>query len=180
MALKATVYKAELQIADMDRGYYQSHNITLALHPSETEERMMVRLLAFALNADEHLQFTKGLSTDDEPDLWRKSLTGDIDLWIEAGQPDDKRIRKACNRAGRVILYTYGARGPATWWSQIKDKLTRFDNLTVINLPKEATDALTAMARRTMQLQCTIQDGHAWISDNSGNAQVEPAIWMGG
>ncbi|TAN53760.1 MAG: YaeQ family protein [Methylococcaceae bacterium] len=178
MALKATIYKAELQIADMDRGYYQTHALTLALHPSETEERLMVRLLAFALHAHEDLQFTKGLSTDDEADLWQKSLTGDIDLWIDVGLPDDKRLRKACNRSRRVVLYTYGARGPATWWSQIKGKLTRFDNLTVVNLPKEATDGLTAMAARTMQLQCSIQDGQAWISDKQRNIQVEPVCWM--
>ena len=115
MALKSTIYKADCQISDIDRGYYQPHYLTIALHPSETEERMMVRLLAFVLNAHEHLQFSKGLSTDDEPDLWKKSLTGDIELWIDAGMPDEKRIRKASNRADKVIIYTYGGRNNV-WW----------------------------------------------------------------
>jgi uncharacterized protein YaeQ len=98
MALKATVVKAELQVSDMDRHYYASHNLTLAQHPSETDERLMVRLLAFALNADERLEFGKGLSSDDEPDLWRRDYTGDIELWIDLGQPDESRIRKASGR----------------------------------------------------------------------------------
>ncbi|TNE76492.1 MAG: YaeQ family protein, partial [Gammaproteobacteria bacterium] len=129
MALKATVFKAELAVSDMDRGYYQSHALTIARHPSETDERMMVRLLAFALNASEDLQFTRGLSTDDEPDLWQKNLQGDITLWIEVGLPDERRIRKACNRAEQVIIYAYGARTAPVWWNNIRDALTRFDNL---------------------------------------------------
>jgi uncharacterized protein YaeQ len=163
MALKSTIYKADCQISDMDRGYYQSHHLTIALHPSETEERMMTRLLAFVINAHEHLQFTKGLSTDDEPELWQKSLTDDIELWIDVGMPDDKRIRKASNRV---------------WWSQIQSKLERFKNLTVINLPKEATDQLTPMVKRTMQLQISIQDGQIWVSDDQNTANIVPEVWL--
>ncbi|MEY3107624.1 MAG: hypothetical protein RIT35_1802, partial [Pseudomonadota bacterium] len=110
MALKSTIYKADCQIANIDKGYYQPHNLTIALHPSETEERMMVRLLAFLLNANEYLQFTKGLSADDDPDLWQKSLTDDIELWIDIGMPDEKRIRKACSKTDNVIIYSYGGR----------------------------------------------------------------------
>ena len=99
MALTATVFKADLQIADMDRGYYADHHLTLARHPSETDERMMVRLLAFALHASEALQFTKGVCADDEPQLWERSLSDEPLLWIEVGLPDERRLRKACNRA---------------------------------------------------------------------------------
>ena len=177
MALKSTIYKADCQIADIDRGYYQLHNLTIALHPSETEERMMARLLAFILNAHEHLQFCKGLSTDDEPDLWQLSLTGDIELWIDVGMPDEKRIRKASSRADKVILYTYGGRN-AAWWKQIQPKLERFSNLTVINLPKPATDQLALLVKRVMHLQISLQDGQIWISDDQQTAHIVPEIWL--
>ncbi|MEP4258606.1 MAG: YaeQ family protein, partial [Rhizobiaceae bacterium] len=159
MALKATIYKATLNIADMDRHYYADHHLTIAQHPSETDERMMIRLLAFALNAGEHLEFTKGLSTDDEPELWQKSLSDEIKLWIELGLPEEGRLRKACNRARQVILYTYGGRAVPLWWEKHHSKLSRFDNLTIVNLPQEATDALTTLAHRSMSLQITIHDG---------------------
>jgi uncharacterized protein YaeQ len=179
MALKATVFKAELNVADMDRDHYQSHSLTLARHPSETDERMMVRLLAFALNADEQLQFTKGLSTDEEPDLWQKNLQGDIELWIEVGLPDERRIRKASNRADRVIVYAYGARTAPVWWQNIQNDLSRFDNLTVIYLSPEDTAALAGMARRTMILQATIQDGSVWFGDEHQTLTITPTIWSG-
>ncbi len=118
MALKATIFKADLQIADMDRRYYGDHTLTIARHPSETDERMMVRLLAFAMHADEALSFGRGLSTDDEPDLWRKDLTGTIEIWIDVGLPDEKRVRRACGRARQVFVYSYGGRGAELWWDQ--------------------------------------------------------------
>ena len=102
MALKATIFKADLHIADMARNYYAEHALTVARHPSETDERMMARILAFALNADERLAFGKGLSDADEPDLWQKDLTGAIEHWIEVGQPDEKRLLRACGRAARA------------------------------------------------------------------------------
>lgn len=177
MALKSTIYKADCQIADMDRGYYHDHHLTLALHPSETEERMMVRLLAYIIHADENLHFTKGLSSDDEPDLWQKSLTDDIDVWIDVGMPDDKRIRKACHRAKQVYVYTYGGRN-SLWWQQIQHKLERFTNLTVVNLPKADTDALMPLVKRTMHLQISLQDGQLWLSDELQNATVKPDTWL--
>lgn len=177
MALKSIIYKADCQIADMDREYYQPHSLTIALHPSETEERMMVRLLAFMLNAHEHLQFTRGLSTEDEPDLWQLSLIGDIELWIDVGMPDEKRIRKASNRADKVIIYSYGGRN-TVWWKQIQPKLERFTNLTVINLPKPATDKLLLLAKRNMQLHISRQDGQIWVSDDQHTAHIVPEIWL--
>ncbi len=177
MALKATIFKADLNIADMDRNVYQDHALTIARHPSENDLRMMVRILAFALFAHEDLEFTKGLCVDDEPDIWRKNMSDEIELWIDLGQPDEKRLRKACGRAKQVVIVTYQARSATVWWEQVKNKLTRFDNLSVINLPDEAVEALTQLARRHMRLQCTIQDGQAWLGDGEQTVAVEPVIW---
>ena len=174
MALKATIVKASLNVADMDRHYYADHMLTVAQHPSENDERLMVRLLAFALNASESLQFTKGLSTDDEPDVWEKNLTDEIELWIELGQPDESRIRKAGNRAKQVVVYAYGARAVPVWWEKLKSKVSRFDNLRVIELPGEETQALAALAQKAMTLQCTIQDGQVGIGDEQSHVTIEP------
>lgn len=174
MALKATVFKATLNIADMDRHYYADHALTLARHPSETDERMMLRLLAFILNAHERLEFSKGLSTDDEPDLWQKNLTDDIELWIELGLPDESRIRKACGRAEQVILYTYGGRGVPVWWEKNRGKLERFANLTIFNIPQEHAENLATLSRRSMSLQCLVQDGEVSIGDDETRATVLP------
>ncbi|AXS84170.1 MULTISPECIES: YaeQ family protein [Marinobacter] len=174
MALKATIFKATLNIADMDRHYYADHHLTIARHPSETDERMMIRLLAFVLNASEHLEFSRGLSTDDEPELWQKSLSGEIELWVELGLPDESRLRKACNRADRVILYTYGSRAVPLWWEKNQGKLTRFNNLTIINLPPEGTEPLAGLAARGMNLQCTIQDGTVNIGNEETLVSLTP------
>ena len=176
MALKATIFKAELHIADMERGYYHDHALTVARHPSETDERMMVRLLAFALNADETLVFGAGLSTDDEPDLWRKDLTGSIKTWIDVGLPDEKRIRKACGRADAVFVYSYGGHAAKLWWEQVGDKVARSHKLTVIDLPQAGTRALAALAARNMRLQYTIQDGQVWVADDRESVQLDPKI----
>jgi uncharacterized protein YaeQ len=175
MALKSTIFKADLRIGDMDRNYYADHALTLARHPSETDERMMVRLLAFARHADAALTFCKGLSDADEPDLWRKDLTGAVDLWIEVGQPDERRLAKACGRARQVTVYCYGA-GAALWWRQIAGKLARFGNLTVINLPPAGTQALARLALRTMDLQCSIQDGEVLLTDGTATVHIEPVV----
>ena len=174
MALKATIYKAGLQIADMDRNYYAEHALTVARHPSETDERMMVRLLAFALNAGEHVAFGKGLSDTDEPDLWQKDLSGAISHWIEVGQPNDKRLLRACGRADRVTVYAYGA-SAELWWKPIAENLARARNLAVWRIPASASQALGKLASRTMQLQCTIQEGQLWFSDADATVQMELA-----
>lgn len=176
MALKATIFKAELHIADMERGYYHDHALTVARHPSETDERMMVRLLAFALNADDTLTFGAGLSADDEPDLWRKDLTGSIQTWIDVGLPDEKRIRKACGRADAVFVYSYGGHAAQLWWQQVGEKLARSHKLTVIDLPQAGTRALAAFAARNMHLQITIQDGQVWVADDRESVQLDPKI----
>ena len=172
MALKSTVYKAELQLSDMDRNYYAAHTLTLARHPSETDERMMIRLLAFALNASEHLIFAKGLSDVEEPDLWHKDYTDAIQLWIEVGQPDERRLLKACGRATQVIVYSY-ASNSSIWWQGIGNRLERAKNLTVWNVPTETAQALEKIAQRSMQLQCTIQDGQLWLTNETETVQVD-------
>jgi len=177
MAIKSTIFKAELEVTDMDRHHYQDYQLTIARHPSENDERMMVRVLAFALNAHEFLQFTKGLSSEDEPDIWQKSLSDEIELWIDLGQPDEKRIRKACGRARKVIIYTYQQGSSAAWWQQYQSKLERFDNLRVINLADAAVRELGLMAKRAMRLQCTIQDGSLWLSDGEEAVEVQLNIW---
>ncbi len=183
MALKSTIYKAALQIADMDRQLYADHTLTLALHPSETEERLLVRLLAFALNVpqDTHhgaLVFARGLSDSDEPDLWQHDLTGQLMHWIEVGQPDDRRLSKACARAERVTLYVFGS-AAAIWWAGIQNKLTRLSKLTVWQIPSPQAQALAALASRTMQWQLTVQDGHVWISSGETSLEVVPQRLMG-
>ena len=173
MALKSTIFKAEVQISNMDSHYYAQHSLTLAQHPSETEERLMVRLLAFMLHASERLEFGKGISNEDEAALWEKDLTDQVLLWIELGTPDEKRIRKACHRAGRVVIYGYGGRTVSLWWQQNQKALTRFDNLQVFSVSRETSTQLEKMCERTMDLQCTIQDGALWVSNQQGTIQVE-------
>jgi uncharacterized protein YaeQ len=176
MAIKATIFKVNLQIADMERHYYQDHALILARHPSETDERMMVRLLVFALHAHQYLEFGQGMTADDEADLWQKDLTGAIELWIDVGLPDEKLIRKACGRADRVMVYCYGGRTADMWFAQNSSQFERLKNLTVINLPTESTRAIAKLAQRNMQLQCTIQDGQVWLSDGNESVQVERVV----
>lgn len=178
MALKSTIFKADLQISDMDRHYYENHALTIARHPSETDERMMMRVLAFAIHAHEHLVFGKGLSADDEPDLWQKDLTGAIELWIEVGQPDDRRILKACGRAARVLVYTYSPTAHI-WWNQTGSRIERAKNLAVIQVPAEASQALAALAERSMQLQCTIQDGQIWMTSGDKSVEINLTVLQG-
>jgi len=173
MALKATIFKAELQIADMDRNYYHDHSVTIARHPSETDERMMVRLLAFALHAHEALAFANKIGNDDEPDLWQRDLTGAIELWIDVGQPDEKQVRKACGRARQVFIYSFSGHSADVWWAQAGKGLEAAKNLTVINLPAPVSPALAKMAQRSMKLQYTIQDRQVWVSDGKDTVHIE-------
>lgn len=169
MALKATIVKADLQISDLDRGYYASHGLTLAQHPSETETRLMVRVLAFALFAHERLEFGRGLSTDEDPDLWRREYDGDIALWIELGQPEESRLRKAAGRAREVVVLNYGGRASDLWWEKQSAGLARLRNLTVLDLPGEEADALAAWHARGVRWNVLIQDGEVQIIDEAGN-----------
>ena len=177
MAPNATIFKALLHIADVDRHYYDDHTVTLARHPSETDERMMVRLLAFAFHAHETLLFGRGLSAEAEPALWQKDLTGLIELWIEVGLPDEKALRQACGRAQQVCVYSYGGRAADQWWKENVAALERLKNLTVMNLSPEGSRALAGLAQRNIELHCTIQDGQLLIGDGTNAVQVEMARW---
>ena len=172
MALKATIFKAELAVADMDRNYFGTHVLTLARHPSETDERMMVRMLAFALNADDALAFGRGLASEDEADLTQRDLTGAIQLWIDVGLPDEKSLRKASGRARQVIVYAYGGRAVDLWWAKNRGVLERLSNFSAFGVPLESSQALAKLAQRSMQLQCTVQDGHLWFSSETETVAV--------
>jgi len=167
MAIGSTVYKAHLEMVDLDRHYYETHDLTLARHPSETDLRLMVRLAAFALNADERLQFTRGLCAEDEPELWKKNYGGEIELWIELGQPDDKRLRRACGRSERVIVYGYQAKSASEWWHQHEASMRRFKNLSVILLD---VGEIESLAERSMHLQCQISEGELTLLDEKGRS----------
>ena len=173
MALKSTIYKAALGIADMDRPYYGEHALTLARHPSETEERLMVRLLAFALHANERLEFGRGISNDDEPALWLKEYSGEVRLWIEVGLPDERLLRRATGRADQVRVLAYGGKAMDIWWLKEGTDIARLRNVKVYALDSEQSAALTALANRNMQLQCTVQDGQVWITDGPSTVLIE-------
>ena len=176
MALKSTVVKAELQISDMDRHYYATHNLTVAQHPSETDERLMVRLLAFALHADERLEFGRGLSQDDEPDLWNKAMTGEIEQWIDLGQPDEARIRKACGRSRQVVVVTYSGRSADIWWEKNANALQRNKNLTVIDISAESVEQLVTLMARSMRLNVMIQDEEVQILGGEVTVDIRPLV----
>ena len=183
MALKAIIHKAEIQISDIDRGVYGDHLVTIARHPSETDARMLIRLLAFALNvpADGNhgpLEFAKDMWDIDEPSLWQKDFTGDILHWIEVGQPEAKRLLRATARVGRVSVYSFSSSTP-TWWKVIEPELTRTRNLTVWQIPAEQSTALAALAQRTMTLQVTVQDGGIWVGDGTHSIEVTPVRLLG-
>ncbi|HEY5780783.1 MAG TPA: YaeQ family protein [Lysobacter sp.] len=178
MALKATVVKAELQISDLDRHHYATYPLTLAQHPSETDQRLMVRLIAFALFASERLEFGKGLSAEDEPDLWRRDYTGEIEQWIDLGQPDESRIRKACGRARQVVVVTYGGRAADLWWEKQSAALSRLDNLTVIDIAPESVEALAAMIERSMRLNVLIQDGEFQLMGDTDTVMLRSVTRM--
>lgn len=176
MALKSTIFKLDINIADLDRQFYHDFALTLARHPSETDERMMLRVLAFAFNASTSLEFGRGISTEDEPDLWQKDLTGQIETWIDVGTPDPDRLRKACARARRVILYTYGDRSVPVWWAKHDAALTRFKHLAIWQIAEDSSKALAAIARPGMSLQCTLSGAEAWLTGEGQSITVAPTV----
>lgn len=173
MAIKSTVFKLELAVSDMNRSYYADHSLTIARHPSETNQRMLLRIAAFALHAHEYLSFTKGLSDIDEPDIWLKSLTGDIEEWIELGQPHDKRIRQACGKASRVFIYTYQRGAPQNWFEGIKASLERFQHLQVVHLTIKDEALVDRMVDRSMKFSCMIQDQSLLISNDQDSLSID-------
>jgi uncharacterized protein YaeQ len=179
MAPNATVYKVELQVSDMDRHYYASHNLTLAQHPSETDGRLMVRLLAFALFADERLEFGRGLSNEEEPDLWRRDYTGDVEQWIDLGQPDESRIRKACGRARQVVVVTYSGNAAGIWWEKNAGALSRLKNLAVVDIDAGAVASVAALLQRGMRLTAMIQDRELQLMSDAESVALTPRWLLG-
>lgn len=177
MALKATILKATVNVADMDRQVFLDTALTVAQHPSETVQRVMLRLLAWICHADERLVFTKGLSADDEPEIWQHNDHNGIELWVELGLPDEKRLRKACNQSKKVVLYAYNERAGRVWWQQNKGKLEGYKNLTVLFLDDSQLTQLAALSARNMQLQTTLQDGIIWLSDNYSSIELSFEQW---
>jgi len=175
MAANAIIHKALINIANMDTHYYNEHNLTLAQHPSENDLRLMIRIIAFILNANDTLLFTKGISADDEPDLWQKSLGGDIEVWIDVGQPDEKRIKKACGRSEKVIIYTFKESVARTWFKQIENSLSRFKNLQIIYLNIDSDIEL--LTNRSMNLQCNILDNELTLIDENNSIIVTQDIY---
>lgn len=159
MALTATVRKVVLNISDIDRGYYAEHHLTYAQHPSETDERLMVRILAFVLFADERLQAGAGLSVEEEPDLWKHDYTGAIEHWVDLGQPDPTRLKKACARSTHVSVVNYGDQAAETWWQKNANTLGRLPNLTVVGFDAATVEQLGLRIARSMRFDVLIQDG---------------------
>lgn len=178
MALKATIYKATVNVADMDRNVFIDRNLTLARHPSETEERLMLRLLAWLVNAHERLVFTRGLSAEDEPEIWLMNDHNGIELWVDLGLPEERRVKRACNRSASVVLYTYNGRAAQIWWQQNQSKLAQQDNLTIRFIDDEQLSALIKLASRSMTLQATIQDGTIWLSDDQNHLELRFTDWL--
>jgi len=172
MALKATIYKANIELADMDRNYYDSLQLTIAQHPSETDQRLMVRLICYVLNAHNDLQFGKGVSDEDEAAIWQINYSDEIALWIELGQLDEKRIKKACNKAAKVKLYCYGT-SVETWWAQSQNALNKFSKLSIEQFETSTTNTLVKLLNRTMEFQCSIQDGQLWLSCGDESLLIE-------
>lgn len=178
MALKATIYKAVVNIADLDRNQFLDTTLTLARHPSETQERMMLRLLAWIKYAHERLQFTRGLSADEEPEIWLKNDHMGIDLWIELGLPEERRLKKACSQSAEVALFTYNNRAAQVWWQQNQTRLSQFKNLAIWFIDDAQLAKLHDFGSRTMTLQATIQDGNIWLSDDSNNMEISLTCWQ--
>lgn len=177
MAPKATVYKANINVADLSRHHYINQQLTLALHPSETLERMMLRLLAWSMFAEEQLVLTKGLCEESEPELWIKNYSDEVLLWIDLGLPTEKRIKKACHQAKHVVLFTYQDNAATVWKNNTLSKLQAFRNLTIIHINDSTLAALAAQVTRTMALQVTIEDEQLLYCVGDSMLEIMPEYW---
>lgn len=177
MALGAVVYKAQLSISNLDRGWYGQPVLTIARHPSETEKRLMLRMLAWCVRAGDRLEFGRGLSSEGEPALWEIDDTGAIVDWVELGAPDVRTVRKAAGKSERVLVLAYDADRTGPWWKSVKGELSKIDKLSVIFIPDAEAEALAAMASRSMKLAVTIQDGVIWVNSDSADVQINPE-WL--
>lgn len=177
MALKPTIYKAQIELADSDRNLYESLPLTVACHPSETLERMAARLIVFCLQAARGLEFTRGLSSVEEPDLWRHADSGEIEQWIEVGQPEPLRLRKACGKAGEVVVYAFG-KSADTWWKLNAEAITALPRIRVWQFDWAEIETLTSLVKRTMQLNVSIVGGVVYVDNGSDSASLEPVALL--
>lgn len=171
MALKPTIYKLKIMVSDMDRDYYEAMALTVAQHPSETIERMMVRVLAYCLNAQEQLSFTKGLSAVDEPDVWLKTLDDQLSLWIDVGEPAVDRIKKALRLSSAVKIYSFNSKSDS-WWSQHQAHFVLMP-ASVFQFKWEQIQALAALVERTMDFSLTITESSIYIATEKGECEVQ-------
>ena len=178
MALGATICKAFIDVSDIDRGYYDSRSLTVALHPSEMPARMMVRLLAWILFASERTEFGRGLSTEGEPAVLETNDAGDIARWIEVGCPDIKTIRKAAGRSEDVVVLAYDEARIEPWWQSRKGDMSKVDKLSVRWITDADLEKLAAMHGRNMKLAATVQDGIVWLADDAHNFEIEVKTLM--
>jgi uncharacterized protein YaeQ len=175
MALKPTIYKAQIELADSDRNCFESLSLTLAKHPSETLERMGVRLLAYCFNCTDGLTFTRGISTADEPDLWEHNDRGEIEHWFEVGQPEEPRLCKACGQARQVSVYAF-AKSTPTWWRLQGEAISALPHLQVWSLDWSAVQSASQLLDRRMQLNVSIVGGTLYLDNGSGSVSLEPNL----
>ena len=173
MALKPTIYKFKIALSDLNHDHYSSLNRTVALHPSETLERMMARVLAFCLHAhsdtEQLMTFTKGLSSIDEPDIWLRSLDDQLQLWVDVGEPSFERMKKACRQSKHTVVYSFNAKS-AVWWKQSMVQLQSLP-LYVIQFQYAEMQKMAALAERTMDWAITLSGESAFVATSS--TQVE-------
>ncbi|MGL1931018.1 MAG: YaeQ family protein [Desulfotalea sp.] len=170
MAIKPTIYKLRATISDSDRNFYDTISLTIAQHPSENLERVMARTIAYVLNLEENLSFTKGLSAVEEPDIWARTLDDRLSLWIDIGEPNSDRIRKASRQSPRVKIYTFNTKSD-TWWSLSKEKLSEI-NVSVYQFNYSEIETLASLIKRSMDISITITGGIAYISASTGDCEV--------
>jgi len=170
VAIKPTIYKLRVNLSDLNRDYYDTLSLTIALHPSETIERMMARMLAFCINAEPELSFTKGLSSIEEPDIWQRTLDDQIALWIDIGEPASERIKKASRQAKKVSVYSFNSKSDV-WWQQGQSKFKQL-NVSVYRFDWPGIQALAALVERTMDFSVTITGDSAYIATQLGECEV--------
>lgn len=174
MAISATIFKVALSIADMDRHYYGEHLLTIARHPSESDKRMMLRIIAFAMSGNEQLTFTKGLSDVELPDIWQKNYSDVIEHWIELGQPSEQRIKKGCNQSQAMSIFSYHSNAFEQWWKKEQNALAARKNLSIITIPEDIGEQLADKVNRQMSIQCSIQDTQVWLNLDGESFELSP------
>ena len=171
MALKPTIYKARIALSHLERNLYDNLNLTVALHPSETLQRMVARVLAFCLNYQDDLTFTKGLSDVEEPDLWVYTIDDKVQLWIDVGEPDPERVRKSARKASQVVVYSFNQKSD-TWWQQSRAKISK-NGVKVVRFNPESVISLSELVERTMDWSITITGESAFVATPNGEVEID-------